>query len=177
MPALTFRASANFALAKFLAFRSFGNVSVRCRRFAPGRLNETYQVPRDLLAMRPSRGLGLSAHDPILFGRLPQRASCSVVWDDWLARRAQLPGSMPPSLPTTPPPRARPSEGGGWGWACATVVVFQLLAEQTVLEPRAICIHTVSNYQSMNAAGASHEGLGGNRNRPRSRSRGLWSKR
>ena len=59
MPALTFRASANFALAKFLAFRSFGNVSVRCRRFAPGRLNETYQVPRDLLAMRPSRGLAL----------------------------------------------------------------------------------------------------------------------
>jgi hypothetical protein len=60
VPALTFRASANFALANFLASRSFGNVSVAlgCRRFASGRSNETYQVPRDLLAMRPSRGLG-----------------------------------------------------------------------------------------------------------------------
>jgi hypothetical protein len=61
VPALTFRASANFALAKFLASRSFGNVSVAlaCRpRLAHGRSNETYHVPRDLLAIRPSRGLG-----------------------------------------------------------------------------------------------------------------------
>ena len=60
MPALTCWVSANFALANFLASRSVGNVSVAlgCRRFAHGRSNETYQVPRDLLAMRPPRGLG-----------------------------------------------------------------------------------------------------------------------
>ena len=60
MPELTFWTAANFALANFLASRSFGNVSVAlgCRRFAHGRSNETYHVPRDLLAMRPSRGLG-----------------------------------------------------------------------------------------------------------------------
>ena len=57
---LTFLASANFARANFLASRSLRNVSVAlgCRCFAHGRSNETYHVPRDLLAMRPSRGLG-----------------------------------------------------------------------------------------------------------------------
>jgi hypothetical protein len=52
VPALTFWVSSNFALANFLASRSFGNVSVAlpCRRFAGGgSSNETYHV--DLLAM------------------------------------------------------------------------------------------------------------------------------
>ena len=59
MPALTFSVSTNFALANFLASRSFGNVSVAlvCVRFRRRSSNETYHVPRDLLAMRPSRGL------------------------------------------------------------------------------------------------------------------------
>ena len=59
MPALTFGVSTNFALANFLASRSFGNVLVALTRFRfpRGSSNETYHVPRDLLAMRPSRGL------------------------------------------------------------------------------------------------------------------------
>ena len=59
MPALTFGVSTNFALANFLASRSFRNVSVAlvCVRFRRRSSNETYHVPRDLLAMRPSRGL------------------------------------------------------------------------------------------------------------------------
>ena len=58
MPALTFGVLTNFALANFLASRSFGNVSVAlvCVRFRSRSSNETYHVPRDLLAMRPSRG-------------------------------------------------------------------------------------------------------------------------
>ena len=81
MPALTFRASANFALANFLAslVRKRFPATVGRRRFASGRSNETYQVPRDLLDMRPSRGARSSANDPMLFGCLPQRASCAVV--------------------------------------------------------------------------------------------------
>jgi hypothetical protein len=55
VPALTFIVSTNFALANFLASRSFGNVSVAlpCPRFtADGSSNETYHVSWDLLAMR-----------------------------------------------------------------------------------------------------------------------------
>jgi hypothetical protein len=59
VPAVTFGVSTNFALANFLASRSFGNVSVALAspRFPRGGSNETYHVPWDLLAMRPSRGL------------------------------------------------------------------------------------------------------------------------
>ncbi len=59
MPALTFGVSTNFALANFLASRSFGNVSVALTRarFPRGSSNETYHVPLGLLAMVPSRGL------------------------------------------------------------------------------------------------------------------------
>ncbi len=59
MPALTFGVSTNFALANFLASRSFGNVLVALTRFRfpRGSSNETYHVPLDLLAMIPSRGL------------------------------------------------------------------------------------------------------------------------
>jgi hypothetical protein len=59
VPALTFGVSTNFALAKFLASRSFGNVLVALTRFRfpRGSSNETYHVPLDLLAMIPSRGL------------------------------------------------------------------------------------------------------------------------
>ena len=59
MPALTFGVSTNFALANFLASSSLRNVSVAlvCARFRRRSSNETYHVPRDLLAMRPSRGL------------------------------------------------------------------------------------------------------------------------
>ena len=59
MPAVRFGVSTNFAIAKFLASRSFGNVSVVLAsvRFPRGSSNETYHVPRDLLAVRPSRGL------------------------------------------------------------------------------------------------------------------------
>jgi hypothetical protein len=59
VPALTFGVSTNFALANFLASRSFGNVSVAlaCVRFPGPRSNETYHVPLDLSAiMRRSRG-------------------------------------------------------------------------------------------------------------------------
>src|ERR1700716_2594014 len=59
VPALTFGVSTNFALANFLASRSFGNVLVALTRFRfpRGSSNETYHVPLDLLAMIPSRGL------------------------------------------------------------------------------------------------------------------------
>jgi hypothetical protein len=59
VPALTFGVSTNFALANFLASRSFGNVLVSLTRFRfpRGSSNETYHVPLDLLAMIPSRGL------------------------------------------------------------------------------------------------------------------------
>jgi hypothetical protein len=76
VPALTFSVSTNFALANFLASCSVGNVSVTlvmCVRCPRASSNETYHVPWDFLAMRPSRGLGPSANDPILFGRLPPR--------------------------------------------------------------------------------------------------------
>src|SRR6267142_6189359 len=51
--------STNFALANFLASRSFGNVLVALTRFRfpHGSSSETYHVPLDLLAMIPSRGL------------------------------------------------------------------------------------------------------------------------
>src|SRR6266478_699666 len=64
VPALTFGVSTNFALANFLASRSFGNVLVALTRFRfpRGRSNETYHVPLDLLAMIPSRGLRRAAH-------------------------------------------------------------------------------------------------------------------
>ena len=59
MPAVTFGVSTNFALAKFLASRSLGNISVALASecFLRGTSNETYYVPWDLLAMGPSRGL------------------------------------------------------------------------------------------------------------------------
>jgi hypothetical protein len=59
VPALTFGVSANFALANFLACRSFGNVSVAlaCVRLPGPSSNETYRVPWDLSAMRPSARL------------------------------------------------------------------------------------------------------------------------
>jgi hypothetical protein len=60
VPAVTFGVSTNFALANILASRSFVNVSVAlfvCARLPRGSSNETYHVPWDLLAMRPSRGL------------------------------------------------------------------------------------------------------------------------
>ncbi len=59
VPALTLRFSANFALANFLASCSLRNVLVAlaCDRFPRGTSNETYHVPWDFLAMRPSRGL------------------------------------------------------------------------------------------------------------------------
>jgi hypothetical protein len=59
VPALTFGVSTNFALANFLASRSFGNVLVALTRFRfpRGSSNETYHVPLDLLAVIPSRGL------------------------------------------------------------------------------------------------------------------------
>jgi hypothetical protein len=59
VPAPTFWVSANFALANFLASRSFGNVSVilACCRFPYGSSYETYQVTLNLSAMIPSRGL------------------------------------------------------------------------------------------------------------------------
>src|ERR1700722_14419443 len=54
---MTFGVSINFVVANFLASRSFGNVSVALAsvRFPRGSSNETYHVPRDLLAMRPPR--------------------------------------------------------------------------------------------------------------------------
>jgi len=67
VPALTFWTSANFALANFLASRSFGNVSVAlmCDRFScRGSSNETNHVPWDLLAMRSSRARS-SVNDPV----------------------------------------------------------------------------------------------------------------
>jgi hypothetical protein len=53
VPATTFGVSTNFAFAKFLASRSFGNVSVALAsaRFPGGSSNETNHVPWDLLAM------------------------------------------------------------------------------------------------------------------------------
>jgi hypothetical protein len=53
VPALTFGVSTNFALAKFLASRSFGNFSATLAwfRFPGGSSNETYHVPLDLFAM------------------------------------------------------------------------------------------------------------------------------
>src|ERR1700722_16853252 len=59
VPAATFGVSTSFALAKFLASRSLGNVSVALARecFLRGTSNETYHVPWNLLAMGPSRGL------------------------------------------------------------------------------------------------------------------------
>ena len=59
MPAVTFGVSTNFALANFLASRSFGNVSValaiECFRRGTSRdtSNETYHVPWDLLYQIP----------------------------------------------------------------------------------------------------------------------------
>ena len=63
MPALTFWVSANFALANFLASRSFGNVSVAlaCVRFPGPSSNETYHV-----------AFGLTSHDETL-SRLRRR--------------------------------------------------------------------------------------------------------
>jgi hypothetical protein len=59
VPALTFGVSTNFALANFLACRSFGNVSVAlvCVRLPGPNSNETYHVAWDLSAMRPSARL------------------------------------------------------------------------------------------------------------------------
>ena len=59
MPAVTFGVSTNFALAKFLASRSLGNISVALASecFLRGTSNETFHVPWDLLAVEPSRGL------------------------------------------------------------------------------------------------------------------------
>ena len=78
MPALTFWFSADFALANFLASRSFGNVSVAlaCVRFPGPSSNETYQVPLDLRAMmRRSRGY-VGGDKPKLLGilHIAQRA-------------------------------------------------------------------------------------------------------
>ena len=87
VPALTFGVSTNFALANFLASRSFGNVSVAlaCVRFPGPRSNETYHVPLDLSAiMRRSRGNSIkgerdsfpaiqSCHLPALWIRFPWR--------------------------------------------------------------------------------------------------------
>ena len=72
MPAGTFDVSTNFALANFLASPSFGNVSVALTTRLPrGRSNETYHVPRDLLAMRLSRGLQMRRTNMI--GRVVDR--------------------------------------------------------------------------------------------------------
>ena len=62
---MTFGVSTNFALANFLASRSFGNVSVVLAplRFPRGRSNETYHVPLDLSAME-------DAPDSALRGRM-----------------------------------------------------------------------------------------------------------
>jgi hypothetical protein len=63
VPAVTFGVSTNFALANCLASRSFGNVSVALAspRFPRCNSNETYHVPWDLLAIRPSHGAMPSA--------------------------------------------------------------------------------------------------------------------
>jgi len=61
-----FGVSTNFALANFLAARSFGNVSVALaiECFRRDTSNETYHVPWDFLAMRPSRAMS-AAHRPV----------------------------------------------------------------------------------------------------------------
>jgi hypothetical protein len=64
VPALTFGVPTNFALANFLASRSFGNVLVALTRFRfpRGSSNETYHVPLDLLAMIPLARATSAAH-------------------------------------------------------------------------------------------------------------------
>jgi hypothetical protein len=76
VPAGTFGVSANFALANFLASRSFGMVAFAKFPFPRGSSNETYHVPWDLVAMSLARAM-LAAHRRALRLRPALRARFS----------------------------------------------------------------------------------------------------
>jgi hypothetical protein len=85
---MTFGVS-TFALANFLASRSFGNVSVLLvsARLPRGRSKETYHVPWDLLAMEPSRGSGAALADPDKLHVDIARHLGALVFAVWMTER------------------------------------------------------------------------------------------